>query len=72
MDSHHLWLRAQHEEDPDNPFGTYLDYFVHEIIEKAPKKPSLSVVNNGMQALQSYMNAMPRWFLKGFAPEEIR
>ena len=69
---HHLWLRAQHEEDPDNPFGTYLDYFVHEIIEKAPKKPRLSVVNNGMQALQSYMNAMPRWFLKGFAPEEIR
>ena len=69
---HHLWLRAQHEEDPDNPFGTYLDYYVHEVIERAPKRPDLSVVNKGMLALQKYMNAMPRWFLKGFAPEKIR
>ena len=69
---HHLWLRAQHAEDPDNPFGTYLDYFAHEVIAKAPKKPNPSVVNKGMLALQKYMNAMPRWILKGFAPEEIR
>ncbi|MBR0243961.1 MAG: hypothetical protein IJQ38_05210 [Bacteroidaceae bacterium] len=68
---HNLWLRAQHEEDPDNPHGTYLDYFTKKVIAEAKKKPQLSVINEGMKALQAYMNAMPRWMLKGHTPKEI-
>lgn len=68
---HHLWLRAQHEEDPDNIHGTYLEYFTKEVLSNAPKKPKLTGINEGMQALQAYMNAMPRWILKGHTPEDI-
>lgn len=68
---HNLWLRAQHEEDPDNHLNSYLDYFTQEVIADARKKPQLSCINEGMKALQAYMNAMPRWILKGHAPKEI-
>lgn len=68
---HNLWLRAQHEDNPDNPYGSYLDFFTKEIIGRAPKKPQMKVINEGMQALQTYMNAMPRWILKGYTPEQI-
>ena len=68
---HNLWLRAQHEENPDNPHGTYLNYFTNEVIADAKKKPQLKVINEGIQALQAYMNAMPRWVLKGYAPEVV-
>ncbi len=38
----------------------------------AKKKPQLAVTKEGIDALQAYMNAMPRWTLKGHAPEEIK
>ena len=69
---HNMWLHAQHEEDPNNPYGSYLDYFTKEVIMDARKKPQLSTVNEGMKALQTFMNAMPRWILKCFAPKEIK
>lgn len=68
---HNLWLRAQHEEDPDNYLDRYLNYFAQEVIEKAPRTPNNKMIGEAMQALQKYMNAMPRWFLKGFTPDEV-
>lgn len=68
---HNLWLRAQHEEDPDNIFGKYIDYFAHQVIDRAPKSPIRSTVEIGIRHMQAYMNAMPRWFLKGHTPEEV-
>ena len=68
---HHLWLRAQHEEDPDDTRGSYFEYFTKEVVSNAPKRPKLTGINEGMQALQAYMNGMPRWILKGHTPEDI-
>ena len=68
---HHLWLRAQHEEDPDDTRGSYFEYFTKEVVSNAPKRPKQTGINEGMQALQAYMNGMPRWILKGHTPEDI-
>ena len=69
---HNLRLHAQHEEDPNCQLSTYPEYFAQEVISKAKKKPQLAVTKEGIDALQAYMNAMPRWTLKGHAPEEIK
>ena len=69
---HHFWLCAQHEENPASPHGSYLDYFAKEVIEDAKKKPSQATINEGLQALKDFLNAMPRWCLSGYAPEEIQ
>lgn len=68
---HRLWLRAQHEEDPDDTRGSYFEYFTKEVVSNAPKRLKLTGINEGMQALQAYMNGMPRWILKGHTPEDI-
>ena len=49
---HNLWLQAQHEEDPDNPHGTYLDYFTKEVIADARKRPQLKDINESMTVLR--------------------
>lgn len=67
-----LWYRAQHEEDPDFEYESYIDNFIHEVFEgSAQSKWSKSLVEEAISHLQAYMNAMPRWVLKGHSPEEI-
>ena len=65
-------LHAQHEEDPNCQLSTYPEYFAQEVISKAKKKPQLAVTKEGIDTIQAYMNAMPRWTLKGHAPEKIK
>lgn len=68
-----LWYRAQHEEDPDFEHESYMDYFMHEVFAKiTPSKRSKFALEEAMSHLQAYMNAMPRWILKGYSPKEIR
>lgn len=72
---HRLWLRAQHEGDPENPYGTDIEYFTNEVLAKSEnrdKKSQTSLLGEGMDLLEKYMNAMPRWTLKGHTKDEIK
>lgn len=69
--SFNLWYRAQHEEDESFEDGTYQDYFTKEVLRQAPKRIGMKQMNEAISALTNYMNAMPRWILKGHSPNEV-
>lgn len=67
-----LWYRAQHEEDPDFEQESFMEYFINEVFERiTPSKRSKSALEEAISHLQAYMNAMPRWVLKGHSPAEV-
>lgn len=70
--SFNLWYRAQHDEDESFEGSTYQDYFTNEVIRHAPKRIGMKQMNEAISSLTNYMNAMPRWILKGHSPNEVK
>ena len=62
-----LWLRAQHEGDEDYEDETWQEFFDKVVLAEADDK----LKAEAMKELNAYMDCMPRWTLKGYAPCEV-
>ena len=62
-----LWLRAQHEGDEDYEGITWQEFFDEVLLAEADDKLKAEAVKE----LNAYMDSMPRWTLKGYAPCEV-
>lgn len=62
-----LWYRAQHEGDKDYAGNTWSAYFNEMLLDD--KDDLLKA--EATRELNAYMDCMPRWTLKGYAPCEL-
>lgn len=62
-----LWLRAQHEGDEDFEDDTWNAYFNEIVLDDKDDQ----LKEEATRELKAYMDCMPRWTLKGYAPCEM-
>ena len=62
-----LWLRAQHEGDKEYDGDTWEEYFNEIVLHGEDDRWKAE----GTRELKAYMDSMPCWTLKGFAPCEV-
>ena len=68
-----LWQFAQHEGDDDAPDSTCDDYFRKAVLCKDDTKRQFDekLKEEALRELDEYIDNMPRWTLKGYAPAEL-
>ena len=62
-----LWLRAQHEGDKEYDDDTWEEYFNEIVLHGEDDRRKAEATRE----LKAYMDSMPRWTLKGYAPCEV-
>ena len=66
-----LWLCAQHEDDPDDTGETCESYFEDVVLSNENFHYSDELKAEAREQLHDFLDHMPRWTLKGYAPCEV-
>ena len=66
-----IWYLLMHEGEIIPDKETVEDYFEESVLEQAEVTLNPQICDEGRQLLKAYIDAMPRWTLKGHAAEEV-